>query len=156
MKNITEIGFVYARSKKQNENIMFFLRDNPITLMVISYLMIWVGQLMGFRLLLAVTQLIPTIAATDAWVTAGDYLMFVGIWAVALFLLVLIPDNRPMLKALGKKVKGNTLKMFAVGLAIGLEGAVTSVVVSLIASGLIVWWGTKRKTVPTDIWGVKA
>ena len=46
--------------------------------------------------------------------------------------------------------------MFAVGLAIGLEGAVTSVVVSLIAIGLIVWWGTKRKTVPTDIWGVKA
>lgn len=102
------------------KKIIFFLLDNPVTLMAIGYLMFAVGQLLSLELLLAVEQRIPAISATDIWKSSKTYLLFVGVWAVVLLLLVLIPYNRPLLKAMGKKVKGNTLKMFVVGLAIGL------------------------------------
>ena len=88
--------------------------------MVITYLLIVAGQILGANLVYFAGQMIPSIAATDAWRTSNLYLRFVGIWVVTLLLLALIPYNRPMLKALGKKLKGNTLKMFGVGLAIGL------------------------------------
>ena len=104
----------------KTKKILFFLLDNPVTLMVIGYLMIVVGQTLGYSLVYMVGAMIPAVAATDVWRSSILYLGFVGIWAVVLLLLVLIPYNRPMLKTLGKKVKGNTPKMFAVGLAIGL------------------------------------
>ena len=88
--------------------------------MVVTYLLIVAGQILGANLVYFAGQMIPSIAATDAWRTSNLYLRFVGIWVVTLLLLALIPYNRPMLKALGKKLKGNTLKMFGVGLAIGL------------------------------------
>lgn len=106
--------------KTKTKKILFFLLDNPVTLMVITYLLIVAGQILGANLVYFAGQMIPSIAATDAWRTSNLYLRFVGIWAVTLLLLALIPYNRPMLKALGKKLKGNTLKMFGVGLAIGL------------------------------------
>lgn len=102
------------------KKIMFFLLNNPVTLMVIGFFMIAAGQMLGLKLVVAAEPMIPSISATDVWETCYVYLIFVGIWAVALLLLVLIPYNRPMLKTLGKKVKGNTLKMFVVGLVIGL------------------------------------
>ncbi|MEF2837233.1 MAG: type II CAAX endopeptidase family protein [Oscillospiraceae bacterium] len=106
--------------KTKTKKILFFLLDNPVTLMVITYLLIVAGQILGANLVYFAGQMIPSIAATDAWRTSNLYLRFVGIWVVTLLLLALIPYNRPMLKALGKKLKGNTLKMFGVGLAIGL------------------------------------
>ena len=106
--------------KTKTKKVLFFLLDNPVTLMVITYLLIVAGQILGANLVYFAGQMIPSIAATDAWRTSNLYLRFVGIWVVTLLLLALIPYNRPMLKALGKKLKGNTLKMFGVGLAIGL------------------------------------
>jgi membrane protease YdiL (CAAX protease family) len=47
-------------------------------------------------------------------------LNFLGIWIAVLLFLAVTPKNRPILKALTTKTKGNTLKMFAVGLGIGL------------------------------------
>ena len=41
---------------------------------------------------------------------------------------------------------------FAYNVGFGLEGAITATISLLAAAGLIVWWGTKRKTVPTNIW----
>ena len=104
----------------KQKKIMYFLLDNPVALMVITFLMIYAGQVLGFSVLSAVVPMIPAIAATDAFQSSATYLAFLGIWVVALLVLVLIPYNRPMLKALGKKTKGNTLRMFAVGLVIGL------------------------------------
>jgi membrane protease YdiL (CAAX protease family) len=112
--------------------IISFLRNNPISLMVIGYYLIVCGQILGRVLVGSVGQLMPTIAATDAWQTGNFYLAFVGIWAVTLLLFALIPYNRPMLKALGKKVRGNTLKMFGVGLAIGLGTNLLCAVLALV------------------------
>ncbi|MBO7253585.1 MAG: CPBP family intramembrane metalloprotease [Oscillospiraceae bacterium] len=99
----------------------FSLFDNFITVSIVAYLMILVGQILGFFLITpTMAALIPGAYSLDVWLTAEMYLAFLGIWAVALLILVLIPRNRPILKGLGTKTKGNTLKMFAVGLGIGL------------------------------------
>ena len=109
-----------TKTNTKMNKIISFLRNNPISLMVIGYYLIVCGQILGGGLVGSVGQLMPTIAATDAWQTGKLYLAFVGIWAVTLLLFALIPYNRPMLKALSIKTKGNTLKIFGVGLAIGL------------------------------------
>lgn len=109
-----------TKTNTKAKKILFFLLDNPVTLMVIGFLMIFAGQKLSYAVLSALIPMIPTIAATDAFRTSTLYLGFVGIWVVTLLVLWLIPYNRPILKSLGTKCKGNTPKMFAAGLAIGL------------------------------------
>jgi membrane protease YdiL (CAAX protease family) len=98
----------------------FSLLDNLFMIPIIGYLLIDVGHSLGGVLVKALSGLLPGISSTEAWITAELYLAFLGMWIVTLLLMALTRRNRPMLKALGTKTKGNTLKMFAVGLGIGL------------------------------------
>ena len=98
----------------------FSLLDNLIVIPIIGYLLIVLGQILGGVLVGILTGLLPGVFSTDAGITSQLYLGFLGIWIVTLLVFALIPRNRPMLKALGTKTKGNTPKMFAVGLGIGL------------------------------------
>ena len=98
----------------------FSLLDNLIVVPIIGYLLIVLGQLLGGVLVGILAGLLPGVFSTDAGITSQLYLGFLGIWILTLLVFALIPRNRPMLKALGTKTKGNTPKMFAVGLGIGL------------------------------------
>ena len=98
----------------------FSLLDNLIVIPIIGYLLIVLGQLLGGVLVGILAGLLPGVFSTDAGITSQLYLGFLGIWILTLLVFALIPRNRPMLKALGTKTKGNTPKMFAVGLGIGL------------------------------------
>lgn len=98
----------------------FSLLDNLIVIPIIGYLLIVLGQILGGVLVGVLTGLLPGVFSTDAGITSQLYLGFLGIWILTLLVFALIPRNRPMLKALGTKTKGNTPKMFAVGLGIGL------------------------------------
>lgn len=98
----------------------FSLLDNLIVIPIIGYLLIVLGQILGGVLVGILTGLLPGVFSTDAGITSQLYLGFLGIWILTLLVFALIPRNRPMLKALGTKTKGNTPKMFAVGLGIGL------------------------------------
>lgn len=98
----------------------FSLLDNLIVVPIIGYLLIVLGQLLGGVLVGILAGLLPGVFSTDAGITSKLYLGFLGIWILTLLVFALIPRNRPMLKALGTKTKGNTPKMFAVGLGIGL------------------------------------
>ena len=118
-KNMSEL------LKPEQKKRKFSLFDNFVTISITAFLMIFAGQLLGFVMQIfclvpAMEAMIPGVSATDAWITSEIYLAFLGIWVVAMLLIVLIPRNRNMLKALGRKTKGNTPKMFAVGIAIGL------------------------------------
>jgi membrane protease YdiL (CAAX protease family) len=44
---------------------------------------------------------------------------------------------------------------FAYSVSFGLEGTLTACAVLFITTGLIVWWGTRNKIVPTDIWAAE-
>lgn len=98
----------------------FSLLDNLIVIPIIGYLLIVLGQILGGVLVGILTGLLPGVFSTDAGITSQLYLGFLGIWILTLLVFALIPHNRPMLKTLGTKTKGNTPKMFAVGLGIGL------------------------------------
>ena len=98
----------------------FSLLDNLIVIPIIGYLLIVLGQFLGGVLVGILAGLLPGVFSTDAGITSQLYLGFLGIWILTLLVFTLIPRNRPMLKALGTKTKGNTPKMFAVGLGIGL------------------------------------
>lgn len=98
----------------------FSLLDNLIVIPIIGYLLIVLGQILGGVLVGILAGLLPGVFSTDAGITSQLYLGFLGIWILTLLVFALIPRNRPMLKALGTKTKGNTPKMFAVGLGIGL------------------------------------
>ena len=101
------------------------LLDNLVGILIVGYFLIVGGQALGDYVIepglaAVLAALIPGLTDGAAWVTATLYVGFLGIWAVTLLVMFLTSRNRPMLKALGTKTKGNTLKMFAVGLGIGL------------------------------------
>ena len=111
---------MFEMIKTQQKKRKFALTDNLVWILMAGCLMLRGGGVVGQMLTGYVPALIPAVSGTDAWITGSIYLVFLGIWIVTLLVLVLIPRNRPILKALGTKTKGNTPKMFAVGLGIGL------------------------------------
>lgn len=109
----------------EQKNRKFSLLDNMVGILLVGFLLISCGQALGMYastpgIAVILDALIPGIAASDAWNTASFYMDFLSIWVVTLLIMFLIPGNRPMFKALTAKTKGNTLKMFAAGLGIGL------------------------------------
>ena len=75
-----------------------------------------VGQSVGSFTYL-IFDLFPALEESDAWMTGASYVYFIGIWVVVLLVLAIIPKNRPILGALGNKVRGNTWRIYALGLA---------------------------------------
>ncbi len=53
------------------------------------------------------------------WAFFGIYFRFIAYWLVFLLFCAIFKKSRPILKVLGKGLKGNTLKMFGLGLLIG-------------------------------------
>ena len=111
--------------KSEKKKRKFSLFDNLVGILIVGYFLIVGGQALGDYVIepglaAVLAALIPGLTDGAAWVTATLYVGFLGIWAVTLLVMFLTSRNRPMLKALGTKTKGNTLKMFAVGLGIGL------------------------------------
>lgn len=133
-----------TKMNPKTKKILFLLLDNPVILMVFGFLIIFEGNRLGYYLLSALIPMVPSIVATAAFQSSANYLTFVGILGLALLLFALIPYNRPMLKALGKQVKGNTLKMFAVGLTIGLGMNLLCAVVAIVNGDIAITFHSVR------------
>ena len=115
---MSEVRNTHKKKKK------FTLFDNVVTIVLVGMVLFSAGQHLGLmvlrnHLIAAVEKLIPGITAAGAGKTAMGYLNFLGVWLVMLLFLAATPRNRPILKALTPKTRGNTPKLFAVGLAIG-------------------------------------
>ncbi|MEF2838486.1 MAG: CPBP family glutamic-type intramembrane protease [Oscillospiraceae bacterium] len=111
--------------KPEKKKRKFSLFDNLVGILIVGYFLIVGGQTLGDYVIepglaAVLAAMIPGLTDGAAWVTATLYVGFLGIWAVTLLVMFLTSRNRPMLKALTTETKGNTLKMFAVGLGIGL------------------------------------
>ncbi len=76
------------------------------------------GQILG-GVIARLEDIFPSLAGNDIWVTSELYAEFWGIWALMLLVLAVIPKNRPILGALGNRVRGNTWKYLGIGLAMG-------------------------------------
>lgn len=56
---------------------------------------------------------------TNAWITGESYLLFIGIWIVALAFMFISKKSRPIIKVIGTKSSGNTCKKFLFGILLG-------------------------------------
>ncbi|WP_197027045.1 CPBP family intramembrane glutamic endopeptidase [Butyrivibrio sp. MC2021] len=101
-------------SKIHNEG--FRWNDIIIFPFLAAYLILEFGGLLGYIPFMIFAG-DPT-KYTGLFNTLSMYLSFAGIWIVAL-LWFLLKTNRPIYKAIGPKVKGNTLAMFGIGLLAG-------------------------------------
>lgn len=123
-----------AHSKLTGKRIVLML-VTLVGVFLVGYVLPTAGLMLGallrqYVLEAIVEMFIPSIAASAEWLTGRFYLNFLGVWVLMLPLIAIIPFNRPMLKSLTPKTKGNTPKMFAVGLLIGLG---TNLLCALIA-----------------------
>ena len=102
-------------SKIHNEG--FRWNDIIIFPFLVAFFFMEIGGLLGYIPFLIFAGTDP-LKYTGITATLALYLPFIGIWTVAL-LWFLTKTNRPIFKAIGTKVKGNTLKMFLIGLLVG-------------------------------------
>ena len=107
------------------EKRKFSLLDNVIGIPFVAFLLMMAGGLLSsFLLNPAMKFLLDTVApgftATDTWAAIDHYITFLGIWVLTLIFLNQSALNRPILKALTTKTKGNNMKMLALGLGVGL------------------------------------
>ena len=90
------------------------LSDTLPMLYLYTIVLAFLGQMLG-----SFIGLIPFATSTDVAMTASMYFMFIGIWVLAILYLRFTKKNRPILKAIGCKAKGNNWKNLLLGLAIG-------------------------------------
>lgn len=89
--------------------------------LIVVFLLIVPGQYLGLYLVNYVKDtLLPAhIVQSDAFITGHMYMLFIGIWILALLFLAIFPKNRQILKTLAGGMKGNNLKMLLVGIGLG-------------------------------------
>ncbi len=95
---------------KWNDFILF-----PV---LISFIIVFIGQIAGTILVGAVIPFFENEKNSEFLSFFSIYLATIGSWVLGL-LIFLIPSNRPMFGALGKKCKGNRIKFFCLGILIG-------------------------------------
>ncbi len=91
------------------------LTDNILILFLLTFGLMFAGQLLGVLLILPL-GLLPY---SDVLVTLTDYLLFLGMWGLALLYLRFTKKNRPILGAVGRKAAGNNWKLLLFGFGVG-------------------------------------
>ncbi len=83
-----------------------------------AFLIMALGEIIGMSVRL-LPGLFPSLEGSDAWITASDYSEFWGMWLIVILTASLIKKNKPILHAIGKNEKGNTVRYFSLGLLLG-------------------------------------
>ena len=88
-----------------------------------TFLLMLIGQLLGELLIYGISFGMSLFAGSfvqsDVWTVSTMYLIFVGIWAVALLWIGAWKSNRPILLQLGPKTSGNNWRFLLAGTAAG-------------------------------------
>lgn len=99
------------------------LGDNFLVLYIKALAMVLLGQMLGsFVVGLGIgiiSGFVPQIEESEPVQTGGMYIIFIGIWILALLCIGLSRNERPILRTLLTKPKGNTLLMLLLGIVIG-------------------------------------
>ena len=86
---------------------------------VIAFALVLLGQEVGDLLQAFILKtFFPGETAPDYITTGMRYASFIGIWIV-FCLVMLLPKNQPMIKSLGRRMRGNNLKMSLFGILLG-------------------------------------
>ena len=122
--------------------------DTLIVLYVQTVLLFLVGQIAGVLLVAllgrGLSRLSEPLAASDAWVMAQLYLLFIGIWAVVLLRLWASKKDRSILAAVGPKARGNNGKMLLIGAAIGFGLNAFCVLIAWLHKDIVLYFDSFR------------
>lgn len=89
-------------------------RDNILWIIVVSYVMIIAGELLGM-------VVIPQFEKTDGYMyTFTSYFSFITIWVVIMMFVYVFKKNRYIKEHIVMNKEGNTVKNLVIGLVIGL------------------------------------
>lgn len=91
------------------------LTDNILILFLLTFALMLGGQILGIFLVMPLGFL----PYSDVLVTLADYLLFLGMWGLALLYLRFTKKNRPILRVLGRQAEGNNGKLLLIGIGIG-------------------------------------
>ena len=117
----TEVEKVDKSEKKKPKRKF---KDTILFLYGEACILVLVGQIMGAFLIGIMSGAVPALRESDVWLTGGMYVMFIGIWAMALLRIGLSKRNRPILRVVGTKPEGNNwlLLLFGILIGFGLNG----------------------------------
>ncbi|MCR5556005.1 MAG: CPBP family intramembrane metalloprotease [Butyrivibrio sp.] len=133
MENIKSVlGKIY------NKNVKFF--DLGIIVVFLSLFLMILGQEVGY---LTVGRLLekPILAdGTGFWSITYMYASFIGIWIVVVLWCLVFKKNRPILKSLGTKPRGNNIKMLLIGLLIGFGTNMLCAVAAMLHKDIFIYF----------------
>lgn len=99
------------------------LGDTLPVLYVKTFLLLLLGQYIGYGLLYGISFILntisPSIVESNAWITGEMYAEFIGIWIVFLIALAVFKKNHSILACVGPAAKGNNLIQLGIGIALG-------------------------------------
>lgn len=97
--------------------------ETLVVLYVGTFLLLLIGQLLGELLIVGLSSGMSLFANSfvhsDVWTVSTMYLLFIGIWAVALLWMGAWKSNRPILRQLGAQKSGNNWRFLLAGAAAG-------------------------------------
>lgn len=114
MNNVDETTEKKGNAKRKGILGKSKLSDNLLVLYLFVIVIIFLGQIVGSLL-----QFIPFMVSTDFSKIVTMYLIFIGVWAVAILYIRFTKKNRPILKVIGKSAAGNNWINFLIGIAMG-------------------------------------
>ncbi len=98
--------------------------ETLVVLYIGTSLMLLTGQLLGILLVyyglnFGISLFADSFVQSDVWAESATYLLFIGIWIVALLWIGGWKSNRPILRQLGPRTSGNNWRFLLIGAAAG-------------------------------------
>ncbi len=87
---------------------------------IMSFLLFFMMFILGSAIALVIGMGIKSLGSEEFVSVIGDNFGFLGYWIIALIYLLIVKSDKPILRAFGRKPRGNTVKMALWGLLIGL------------------------------------
>ncbi len=119
----------------------FTWHDSIFIIALVFLFLFFVFAILSYALRLLVLALIPS-AANDAYITFFlEYFVFITVWITFLGYIMITKYNRPIIRALSKEAKGNTVKMLLLGLLIGFCMNALGIVMALLHGDIHLYFG---------------
>lgn len=149
LHNQTEGGSETETKNKEKESCRNRkLGDNILILYIKAFLLILLGQMIGSFLISfcigILSFVIPGIQDSGLVQTGGMYVIFIGIWMLALLCIGLSKNARPVLRMLLTKPKGNTPLMLLLGIVIGFGLNAFCILIAWLNKDIVLYFDSFR------------
>ncbi len=118
--------------------------DTLPALYVQTFVMVVAGQLLGGWSLSSLSRVLfsTEFQKSAFWYISFSYLLFIGIWVLALLRMWAVKQDRPLLAAVGPRARGNRPGMLLVGAALGFGMNALCVLIAWLHKDIILYFDT--------------